>query len=133
MTSFGECTQGFTARLQPLTMCEYEVDCDGVVDLHDDAARAAAGVDLIDLSCSWLSFQLAGKEAPSWLVADRLRADDKCGILVPSFVPGATVANVNLVLWRWGPDLPRKVEVYDPSGRLPKNQLSWPKRTGAVT
>jgi len=26
MTSFGECTQGFTKRLPPLTMCEYDVD-----------------------------------------------------------------------------------------------------------
>jgi RES domain-containing protein len=31
----------------------------------------------------------------------------------------------NLVLWRWGPDLPHKVTVYDPTGKLPKNQLSW--------
>ncbi len=132
MTSFGECTQGFTNRLRPLTMCEYDVDCDDIVDLRDDAARAAAGVDLKDLACSWLSFQLAGKQAPSWLVADHLRSDGAFGILVPSFVPGATGANVNLVLWRWGPDLPRKVEVYDPSGRLPKNQLSWAKPARAV-
>ena len=43
MASFGECTQGFTHRLQPLTMCEYEVDCEDVVDLRDDAARSAQG------------------------------------------------------------------------------------------
>jgi RES domain-containing protein len=29
------------------------------------------------------------------------------------------------VLWDWGPDLPHKVTVFDPSGRLPKDQLSW--------
>lgn len=130
MTSFGECTQGFTKRLQPLTMCEYGVDCEGVADLRDDAARAAHGVSRDELGCAWLSFQLAGKDAPSWLVADRLRASGAAGMLVPSFVPGATDANVNLVLWRWGPDLPHKVEVYDPSGRLPANQLSWPALSG---
>lgn len=32
----------------------------------------------------------------------------------------------NLVLWRWGPELPNRIRVYDPSGRLPANQLSWP-------
>ena len=48
------------------------------------------------------------------------------GMLVPSFVPGADDANVNLVLWHWGANLPHKVDVYDPSGRLPQNQLSWP-------
>ncbi len=127
MTSFGECTQGFTHRLQPLTMCEYEVDCEDVVDLRDDAARSAQGVALADLACGWLSFQLAGQEAPSWRVADALKAGGGSGMLVPSFVPGATAANINLVLWRWGPDLPHRVDVYDPSGRLPQNQLSWPR------
>lgn len=126
MTSFGECTQGFTNRLQPLTMCEYDVDCEGIADLRDDAARAAHGVTRDELACSWLTFQLAGKAAPSWLAIDRLKAAGQNGILVPSFVPGATEANSNLVLWRWGPDLPNKIDVFDPTGRLPKNQISWP-------
>jgi len=129
MTSFSECTQGFTNRLLPLTMCEYEVDCKDIVDLRDDAARKSQGVARGDLACGWLTFQLAGKDAPSWLVVDRLKSGGHCGMLVPSFVPGTTDGNVNLVLWRWGPDLPHKVGVYDPSGRLPRNQLSWPKLT----
>lgn len=127
MTSFGECTQGFTNRLQPLTMCEYDVDCDGIVDLRNDTARTAEGISRNDIGCAWLTFQLVGKQAPSWLVVDRLKTGGHSGILVPSFVNGATDANLNLVLWHWGPDLPRKVDVYDPSGRLPQNQLSWPK------
>lgn len=131
MTSFGECTQGFTKRLKPLTMCEYDVDCDEVADLRDDAARLRQGVFYSELSCGWLTYQLAGKEAPSWLAVDRLKASGHSGILVQSFVPGATGTNVNLVLWKWGPDLPHKVNVYDPSGRLPANQLSWPARRGA--
>ena len=132
MTSFGETTQGFTNRLQPLTMCEYEVDCEDVVDLSSDTARAGEGIDRDDLACAWLTFQLAGKQAPSWLIADRLRGAGASGVLAPSFVPGASDANVNLVLWHWGPDLPHKVGVYDPSGRLPENQLSWPKHAGPV-
>ena len=131
VTSFGESTQGFTQRLQPLTMCEYEVDCADVADLRDDGARAALGVDRADLACGWLTFQLAGRQAPSWLVADRMRTAGHSGLLVPSFVPGAGDANVNLVLWSWGPDLPHKVDVYDPTGRLPQNQLSWPKLAGS--
>ena len=130
MTSFGECTQGFTKRLQPLTMCEYDVDCEGVADLRDDAARGVHGISRDALGCAWLSFQLAGKDAPSWSAADRLKASGHNGMLVPSFVPGATDGNINLVLWRWGPDLPHRVDVYDPSGRLPQNQLSWPGLSG---
>ena len=71
------------------------------------------------------AFQRAGKTAPSWLVANRLRASGFAGILVPSFAPGETDANINLVLWRWGPVPPHRIAVYDPSGRLPRNQLSW--------
>jgi len=41
------------------------------------------------------------------------------------FAHGATADDQNLVLWRWGPDPPHKVMVYDPTGKLPKNQLSW--------
>ncbi len=128
MTSFGECTQGFTHRLQPLTMCEYDVDCEDVADLRSEASRAAEGVDLVDLACAWLSFQIAGRQAPSWGVVDRLKATGRSGMLVRSFAPGATDGNVNLVLWRWGPDRPYKVEVFDPSGRLPRNELSWSRQ-----
>jgi len=127
MTSFRECTQGFTNRLQPLTMCEYDVDCADVADLRADAGRLAYSVDLAQLDCPWLTLQLSGKQAPSWLVVDRLKAQGQVGMLVPSFVPGASANNINLVLWQWGPDLPHRVAVFDPSGRLPANQLSWPK------
>lgn len=125
MTAIGECTQGFSQRLLPLTMCEYDVDCDGIVDLRDDAARSTHGVKWKEIACSWLADLRAGRDAPSWLVVDRLKKAGSIGILVPSFVPGANAGNVNLVLWCWGPDLPHQVIAFDPSGRLPKNQLSW--------
>lgn len=127
MTAVGECTQGLTQRLHPLTMCEYDVDCEGIADLRAESSRSRFRVKLEDLACAWLSFQLAGKEAPSWQVADRLKAAGHVGIVVPSFVPGTTDASNNLVLWTWGPRRPHRVDVYDPSGRLPQNQLSWPK------
>ena len=127
ITAVGECTQGLTQRLHPLVMCEYDIDCDGVADLRTEDECSKYGVTPTDLACPWLSFQLAGKEAPSWLVADRLKAD-YAGIIVPSFVPGADEKNSNLVLWAWGPDLPRRVQVFDPAGRLPRDQLSWPKK-----
>lgn len=110
-----------TNRLQPLTMCEYEVDCEAVADLRDGRARGNHGVDLADLARGWLSFQIAGRQASSWRVADRLKAEGLSGMLVPE----AKDAHVNLVLWCWGPNLPHKVDVYYLSGCLPRNQLSW--------
>lgn len=127
MTSFVECTQGFGGRLLPLTMCEYDVDCEGVADLRDEVSRSAHGVTFDEIACAWLAYQVDQKEAPSWLVADRLKLSGHGGMLVRSFVPQATPANINLVLWRWGPRAPHRVRVFDPSGRLPKNKLSWPK------
>jgi RES domain-containing protein len=59
------------------------------------------------------------------LVTDKLKGEGYAGMLVPSFAFGARADDFNLILWRWGPDLPTKVMVFDPSGRLPKNQLSW--------
>lgn len=125
MTAAGECTQGFSQRLQPLTMCEYDIDCDPITDLRTDVARKAAGVELDDLACAWLNFLRAGEEAPSWRVVDQLKVAGNAGMLAPSFFPGTSPINCNLILWRWGPDLPTQVSVFDPSGRLPKNQLSW--------
>jgi RES domain-containing protein len=126
MTSVGECTPGLTNRLQPLTMCEYDVDCEDIADLRGAASQSRYGVTREELECPWLSYLLAGKEAPSWLAADRIKSSGHTGIIVPSFVPGATEANSNLVLSKWSQDLPHKVDVYDPSGRLPRNQLWWP-------
>ena len=68
---------------------------------------------------------VAGRQPASWRVVRRLLGSGGAGLLVPSFANGATSDDQNLVLWRWGPDLPHKVTVYDPTGKLPKNQLSW--------
>jgi RES domain-containing protein len=128
MTSFGECTQGLTQRLHPLTMCEYDVDCEPVADLRTEAGRVGHGVAYEDMSCGWMSYMRRGAEAPSWLVADQLKQQGFVGMLVPSFVPQATAENCNLVLWQWGVDLPTSVQVFDPTGRLPMDRASWKDR-----
>lgn len=125
MTSVSECTQGLTQRLMPLTMCEYEVDCEPVADLRDEDGRNQHGVTMAELGCAWLRHLRDGEDAPSWVVAERLENDGFAGMLMPSFVPNATPANCNLILWRWGPDLPTRITVFNPTGRLPKDQLSW--------
>lgn len=120
-----EMTHGFGRRMDPLTVCEYNVDVDNIVDLRTNADQAAAAVGLDELSCPWADDLASGREPASWKVAKRLIASNTAGILVPSFANGATADNCNLVLWKWGPTLPHRVDVHDPSGKLPKNQLSW--------
>lgn len=106
-------------------MCEYEVDCEPIADLRDDGGIASHGVTLPELACPWMSHLLNGEDAPSWLVVDGLKEQGFVGMLAPSFYPGATPDNCNLILWGWGPKLPAKVEVFDPANKLPKDQLSW--------
>jgi RES domain-containing protein len=124
-TVFREVSGGFAHRLTPYVLCSYDVDCEDIADLRTDAERAALGVSLPDLSCAWGDALIAGREPESWAVVRRLLAEGCAGALIPSFAAGATVDDQNLVLWRWGPDLPHKVIAYDPTGKLPKNQLYW--------
>lgn len=124
-TAVREVTSGFAHRLQPFTFCSYDVDCEGIADLREDAGRASHNVSLDDLACAWASDLARGATPASHDVVRRLMDEGHTGILVPSFANGAGPADENLVLWCYGPNLPHKVMVYDPSGRLPKNQLSW--------
>ena len=77
------------------------------------------------MAAGWFSSLAEGRQPPSWRIARRLIAEGKAGILVPSYAPGATPADHNLVLWDWSDRPPHKVSVFDPGGRLPKDQLSW--------
>ncbi|HEY2707170.1 MAG TPA: RES domain-containing protein [Caulobacteraceae bacterium] len=124
-TVFREVSAGFAHRLTPYVLCSYDVDCEDIADLTTDANRGKLGVARSDLACAWGDDLIARREPASWAVVRRLIADGHAGALVPSFANGATDDDLNLVLWRWGPDLPHKITVYDPSGNLPKNQLSW--------
>lgn len=118
ITALAECTQGFAHRMLPLTLCEYDVDCADIIDLTDPAMREAEGVAFADMACGWLTYQRAGKIAPSQMLAKTLIKKGYVGAVVPSFVPGIKEDSANLVLWRWGDRALNSVTVYDPGGRL---------------
>jgi RES domain-containing protein len=120
-----EMGHGFGHRFDPLTVCAYGVDVDDLIDLRTEAGRMAEGVDLAEMACAWAYDLATGQTPASWGIARALIAEGAAGILTPSFATGARRDMANLVLWRWGPTLPHKVEVYDPSGRLPRDQSSW--------
>ena len=125
MTAILEVTQGFSNRLHPLLLCEYDVDCEDIADLCDADIRAKIGVSFDDMACAWLIEQRANRVAPSHSISATLYAQGFAGALVPSFAPGAQSGNRNLVLWRWGTDLSHRVTVFDPTNRLPNDQTSW--------
>ena len=125
MTAIKEAAQGFARKFDPCVLCTYEVDCEDVVDLRTETQRRSENAPEEDMACAWFAEAVAGREPASWRLARRLIANGAAGLLAPSFASGASAADVNLVLWRWSDRLPHKVSVFDPSGRLPKNQLSW--------
>lgn len=120
-----EASQGFAAKLEPLTVCLYEVDCEDIVDLTTDEGRSAAGVSLADMACAWALDAAERRKPASWKLAQELIAGGAAGIVAPSFARGTRPDMRNLVLWKWRRDLPWRVAVHDPSGRLPKDMLSW--------
>jgi RES domain-containing protein len=124
-TAIKEVSQGLGYRIDPCVLCCYDVDCADVVDLRTDAGRAEYDVAPAELSGAWKSDVLEAREPASWQLARRLIAGGFAGILVPSFAPGSTSSDENLVLWDWSERPPHHVRVFDPSGRLPRNQLSW--------
>ena len=120
-----EAQQGFAFKAQPLLICAYDVDCDDVADLGDDAGRALQDVDLADLACTWEDMASRGRTPPSWDLARRLSASGTAAVIVPSFAPGALASDRNMVFWRWSDALPHQVRVIDDHGRLPKDDMSW--------
>lgn len=125
MTAIKEANQGFARKIDPCVLCSYTVDCADIIDLTDPTERAAHAIDEAAMACPWFGHVAAGDSPPSWDIAHQLVTEGAAGILVPSYAPGATAEDQNLVLWRWGPKPPCRVTVDDPSGRLPRNQLSW--------
>ena len=125
-TAVKEANQGLSAKIHPCVLCAYDVDCDDVLDLTDPGILTSVGATPADLACAWMSIALSGTRPASWRLSEALIAAGHAGVLAPSFAPGATADDTNLVLWRWSAARPHLCTVHDPSGRLPKNQLSWP-------
>ena len=109
--------------MQPLTLCAYEVDVEPVFDARDDARCRELGVSDSDLTCpTWEAEMLAGKVPVSQALADRLIAEGYSGIRVRSFAAGTGADDLNLVLWRWGPERPNRIVLIDDEGRLTARQ-----------
>ena len=61
-----------------MTLCGYDVDCEDILDLTDEAVRSAHGVRLSDLDCAWKDLSARRIEPPSWAMMKRLTAAGRC-------------------------------------------------------
>lgn len=124
-TAWMEAQQGLPFKAQPMTLVGYRVGCERIVDLTDPAVLATGAIEAATLACPWEELASRGQTPPSWTLVERLIAAGGQGALVPSFAPGTTPAERNLVLWRWSDSPPCQVLVIDDFGRLPKDDVFW--------
>ena len=112
----------------PVTLCQYRVDCEQLLDTRDRKAMKRERITQGELVCpSWNQKMLEGKVPASQQLTDRLLVKGYVGMLVRSFVHGAGPEDINLVLWKWTKRCPHKITLFDPDHRLPKDASSWRK------
>lgn len=105
--------------MQPVLLCAYRVDSRPIFDALESGQRASHQIADSDLRCpTWEREMIEGRIPASQLAADRLIAAGYAGMLVPALYRGAGRDERNLVLWRWGNELPSRVRLVDDEGRL---------------
>lgn len=105
--------------MQPLILCSYELDVDPVFDALDPSVMAALSVSQADLDCpAWRDEMFSGGRPASHGLAERLVSLGYAGMRYRSYAVGATERDINLVLWRWGSELPSRVILVDDENRL---------------
>jgi RES domain-containing protein len=86
-TAIHEAKQGFGNRIPPLTIVEYDVEVDSVVDLTTSFGRSACEPWSMQLDCPWKKLAVAGDPVPTWLLSDALITISHNGIIAPGFAP----------------------------------------------
>ena len=105
--------------LQPMLLCAYEVDAEPVFDAIDTFQLREHAVTDDDLDCpTWEQDMYRGVVPSSHALADRMIAAGYVGMRVPSFAPGATANDVNLVFWRWSDRRPSRITLIDDERRV---------------
>lgn len=116
VTAIKEANQAGT--LQPTTLVSYEAEIESVFDARSPDALASCEIDARTLADpGWRDQMIKEGMAPTQKFAEKLITQEFQGLLVPSFVHGATDEDFNLVLWEWGTSRV-KLGFVDDEGRL---------------
>lgn len=117
MTAIREANQ--IGTLQPTTLVAYQADLDPIFDATEANALMDYNLRSADLAADdWRIRMHEDGKTPTQIFAEKLIRQGYCGMLVRSFVKGATEADRNLVLWNWSDISPRRLSVVDDEGRL---------------
>lgn len=99
--------------LQPRTLCAYRVDSRPIFDATDPQLLSEFSVSQSDLGCEWKNDLLLGIRPKSHELVDEVMKAGYIGLLAPSFAYDAGPDDRNLVLWKYGPNLPSRVSLID--------------------
>lgn len=117
MTALREANQ--IGNLQPTTLVAYEADIESVFDCRAEEALMAHGMDAAALANpTWRDQMKSTGLSRTQSFAVSLLRTGHAGLLVRSFASGATADDLNLVLWRWGPNAPARLQLVDDERRL---------------
>ncbi|KJG37780.1 hypothetical protein UA32_12570 [Photobacterium angustum] len=116
-----ESQQAFKYKAQPLTICQYDVDCNNILDLTDLSVLDGLSISPESLNCPWLDISTKNETPPSWTLAKTLIDLGVNGVVVRSYASAATIEMKNLVFWSWSKSPPTMVKVIDDFDRLPKS------------
>jgi RES domain-containing protein len=105
--------------LQPTTLVSYEAAFERIFDSRNEEALRAGGMDPDAVGDpTWRDQMKASGDSATQSFARRLAAAGYHGLLVRSFAAGATVDDLNLVLWTWGERSPARLVLIDDENRL---------------
>lgn len=117
MTALREANQ--VGSLQPTTLVSYRAEIERVFDSRDEEALRTWNMDAAALAdTTWRDAMRASGEAQTQTFARRLSEEGYHGLLVRSFAAGATVNDLNLVLFQWGAEPPARLTLTDDENRL---------------
>jgi RES domain-containing protein len=117
MTALREANQA--GSLQPTTLVSYDADFEPLFDTRDPNLLEKHQITPQELSnTTWRDEMNLRGEALTQQLARDLKHAGFHGLIVRSFAPGTTDADLNLVLWTWGTSLPNRLSLIDDERRL---------------
>lgn len=117
MTALREANQA--ESLQLTTLVAYDADCERLFDPPDAHLLEKHWIAPQALSnTTWRDEMNLRGEALKQQLARDLKQAGFHGLIVRSFAPGTTDADLNIVLWTWGTSLPNRLSLIDDERRL---------------
>ena len=115
--------QQVSTLMPPGTLVSYLVTAGPIFDLRAGYESEHWSPLWEEFFCDWRGLWFSRHvEPPSWVLADEAIGAGAKGILFPSRL---SPSGVNLVLYLDVFGIADTIEVFDPTGELPKNQNSW--------